>query len=292
MNIRSIVPLLGLGVFITLVAARAQEKIIRQASLTSEKMIFVNVEGGLGSFVLRKSSDPSTVYSLVQNENDDDDAIATVTYVVKNNKGMLRIELNTDPEEGGLSEIMHLLKGRHGGRWRLELTDKVPMDIRLEYGAGEADLDFSGLNVAGLRLETGASSLRMRSSSPNPGRIGTVAITAGLGSIESESLGNLNFERLRFEGGLGSYQLDLTGALRDGAQIRAEVGMGSLDIVLPAHTGVVAHCEDSFLSSSNFHRFVRVDDDVYQTPNYRNAVRRVKMNLESGIGSVSVRRED
>ena len=288
MKSRWIVLALALGLIAVGGFVHAQEKTVRQSLLTSEEGMFVKIEGGLGSFLIRKG-DPNTAYTLVQAENDSKNTQATITYEVQNKRGVLTIDLNSDHGEGGISDIMHLFKGTHGGRWRLELTDKIPIDLDMEFGAGEANLDLTGLNITGLNIETGASSLVVRSASLNPGRIRTLSISAGLGSIESESLGNLNFEHFRFEGGLGSYQLDLTGALRDGARIRAEVGLGSLDIQLPEHVGVMARCEDSFLSSSKFHQFVRVNDNVYQTPNYRSAARKVKLNVESGIGSVSVK---
>ncbi len=278
------------AVGITLNSTSAQEKLIRQAALTGETAMIVRIEGGMGSLHVRRGAS-NTAFSLVQLSGESDDARPSVRYNIKDDKGVLTVELNVNENEDGdgLAELLHLFKGKHGGTWRLELTDRVPIDFRMEFGAGEAALDLTGLVLAGLRLETGASSLRIRSAEPNTARIGTVSITAGLGSIESESLGNLNFDRMRFEGGLGSYELDLSGALRDGAQIRAEVGLGSLDILVPAQVGILAYCEDNFLSSSDLHRFVRLEDDVYASPNYKQSSRKVKMNLESGLGSVSVR---
>ena len=266
-----------LGAGMALHAVSAQEKLIRQVPLSGESTMLVRIEGGMGTLLVRRGAS-NTAFSLVQISREADEAVPMVQYNVKDNKGVLTVELNGNENEDGdgLAQLLHIFKGKHGGSWRLELTDRVPIDFRMEFGAGEATLDLTGLVMTGLRLETGASSLRIRSSEPNTGRIGTVSITAGLGSIESESLGNLNFDRMRFEGGLGSYELDLSGALRDGAQIRAEVGLGSLDILVPMQVGILAFCEDNFLSSSDLHRFVRVDDDVYASPNYKQSSTRTK----------------
>lgn len=279
------------GAFVFVIAfplLQAQEQVLRTASLTTEHALQVNVEGGFGTLhVLRGPGD--AVYAVKSIGEEQDHQRVTVSYSVKDRTGVLHVELNTGADEDGLSDLLHLFKGSSGGRWQLELTDQIPIDYRMEFGGGHADLDFSGLRISNIRLEAGASSLNIRMKTPNPERLKLVSISAGLGSIHSESLGNLNFERLRFEGGLGSYSLDLSGAIRDGAKIYAEVGLGSLDILIPQSLGVRATCDDSWLSSARFHRFERADDESYQTPNYSSASRRVSMSLESGIGSVSVR---
>jgi hypothetical protein len=267
---------------------RAQEQVLRTASLTSERQLQVNVEGGFGTLQLRRGP-ADAVYAIKSIGEEEKNQHVSVSYNVKDHIGVLHIELNTNADEDGLSDLIHLFKGNNGGQWRLELTDQIPIDYRMEFGAGDADLDFSGLKISNLQLETGASSLSIRMKSPNPERVKLVIISAGLGSIHSESLGNLNFEKFRFEGGLGSYTLDLGGAMRDGARISAEVGLGSLDILIPESIGVRASCDESWLSSARFPRFERIDNERYQTPNYSSASRRISMSLESGIGSVSVR---
>lgn len=46
---------------------------------------------------------------------------------------------------------------RRGMEWNLRLTDEIPLSLEFEVGAGEYNLDLSGLRVTELELETGAS---------------------------------------------------------------------------------------------------------------------------------------
>jgi uncharacterized protein DUF2154 len=51
--------------------------------------------------------------------------------------------------------------GKAKNHWDLRLNDKVPLDLKVEFGAGEARLNLGSLTLSGLNVEIGAGTLRL-----------------------------------------------------------------------------------------------------------------------------------
>jgi hypothetical protein len=59
-----------------------------------------------------------------------------------------------EPETGGLPDLRGITDFRN--EWGLRLNDQVPMDLSVEMGAGNSDLQLSGLSLTGLDVSLGA----------------------------------------------------------------------------------------------------------------------------------------
>jgi hypothetical protein len=171
----------------------------------------------------------------------------------------------------------------------MTISDRVPVRLDIALGAGEAFLNLDGLHIREFHLDAGAGSVRIDVDSPNPEEIGDVSISAGVGSVKARKLGNLRFRSLEFEGGIGEYHLDCTGMMRDEARIRTDIGVGSLVVVLPEGIAAKAVTSEHWFNSTKMYRFVRQSDNLYVTENFSQKGKRVYLDLESGLGSVSVR---
>jgi hypothetical protein len=284
-------PILIVALFVLVVPfLYAQNAKTRHAVYSGEQALRVSVEGGYGTVHIRRTTGDK-VYVFTEKGDADAPLNASVKYKTASGKGYLKIELNTreDEDEDFIESLACLVKGHASGNYYLDLTDRIPIDLAFELGAGEARLDLTGLKITGMNLETGASDMHVITREQNTVPMRTATISAGVGNVKAEGLGFLNFEHLTFEGGLGSCHLDLSGEMRNDASVSAEIGMGSLIIVLPKDLGVRMKSNDSFLSRTNYHRFIRMNDDTYETPAYLGATRRISMNINSGIGSVSVK---
>ncbi|MGE5645968.1 MAG: toast rack family protein [Acidobacteriota bacterium] len=51
--------------------------------------------------------------------------------------------------------------GEQDNRWDLRLNDRVPLDLRVNLGAGQGDLKLSGMNVRRLEVAIGAGELKL-----------------------------------------------------------------------------------------------------------------------------------
>ena len=265
----------------------AQEIRYREAPLSTESVLHVSIVGGQGTFVLKRTTG-NEVYTVREKSDDDSPARIDTRYEIKGDAGFLSLDLNSSNDGDDLDALSTLFSGGKTHAYFITLTDKIPVYLDITIGAGDGRLDFTGLRLRSITMECGAASMRIRVGEPNVELLRECRIAAGIGKVISDRLGNLNFEHLYFEGGVGEYRLDFSGKLRDRARINADLGVGSLDVYFPTDVGVLARKEDNWLNTTRFARFTETGNGEYSSENYKAAERRVLFEVQSGIGSVSV----
>lgn len=180
----------------------------------------------------------------------------------------------------------------HDNIWDMTLSNRLPIDARLEIGVCEADVELGGLPLTGLKVEMGAASGTISFSEPNPKRLKEINIEAGASSLKLLDLGNARFDYMKFSGGAGSFDLDFRGKFEGESEVVIEVGVASADIILPEGVAVRIEAEeDNWFSSIDIpkRKLERVDDGVYESRDYAEAANRILLKIEVGLGSVDVR---
>lgn len=178
------------------------------------------------------------------------------------------------------------LGNRNEAEMDLELRRGLPMDLRLEFGAGRADVDLGGLAMEGLRLSTGASEARVDISRPNPLGMDRARLEIGAADFTARRLGNLNARRIDVSAGVGDVTLELTGEWRRDATVSIEMGLGSLQLRVPRGVGLRLE-KSTFLTSLDAPDLVR-RDGVWYTPDWEAAERRITVEVEAAFGSIEV----
>jgi hypothetical protein len=125
--------------------------------------------------------------------------------------------------------------------WDVRLNENVPMKLDLETGAGESQIDFSGLKAEEISLKTGASSSEMTL----PARAGKVRVKVESGAasvvlrvpdgvaarIEVQSgLAGISIDPHRFPRSGSGYQSPDYDRAENSADIRIETGVGSVEV--------------------------------------------------------------
>jgi hypothetical protein len=263
----------------------------KKIPLGNEKELKAIVEGGLADVTIARGTAASILDASMDLE-DEDSPRGSVDYTTRGGIGYVSVDLSPDggEEKGSKKKDGHI--NIHSSTWKLLYTDAVPISFDIELGLGEADIDMSGLSVKDFDLSTGASSVRLAWNEPNKNAIETMTIEAGLSKFKAMGLGNANFRKLNFEGGVGRYSLDFHGNLKKEVDVDAEVGLGSLTIVIPSNIGVRVIYEKNWMTDLEIDRdFAEQDDDTYQTANYSTAAGRINLRVEAGFGSVEIRRD-
>jgi hypothetical protein len=125
--------------------------------------------------------------------------------------------------------------------WEIRLTDAVPLSLRVESGASEAELDLTNLRVTELRLSTGASSTEIRL--PTAAGNTTVRVEAGAASVKVWVPQGVA-ARIRAEGGLSEIKVDPSRFPREGiyyqspgygtaankVELSVQMGVGSVEV--------------------------------------------------------------
>lgn len=158
-------------------------------------------------------------------------AAPTVNYAVDNGVGTLRIEQESESHVVGNSNII----------WKLKVNDNVPLEMKVDMGAGRGDLDFSKTDLTRLEVNIGAGQVNANLTGERakdlqaeihggvgeaivrlPKNIGVVAtVHGGLGSIDVHGLKeedgryvnaaygkSPNTLSLTVEGGIGHIRLE------------------------------------------------------------------------------------
>ncbi len=207
----------------------------------------------------------------------------TVDYDVNGSTGHLTAE--SDHKDNGNIDT-------DDNKWEVRLSRDYPLELSLDIGACDAEIDLGGLRLEDLSIDVGATSTSITFSEPNPGEMRELRFEAGASSVKATKLGNANFRECSFDGGAASLDLDFRGDYRGASDISVTVGMGSADIVLPK--GVPCRIEGAdagFLSSVDIHGgdLDKLSDDVYESPDFDKAEVRIVLRLDVGVGSANVR---
>ncbi len=260
------------------------QPVTKQFPLTSERELTVIIDVSFGTLVFERA--PKGVVAVVRYDEAEDESDQLHVQYDVGTRGKLRIRSKSR------SSVFNE-KDRHINDRRIivQYTDRIPISFDVELGAGRGELDLTGLKVQELRISTGASDVYMTCNEPNPIIADNIEIESGVSKFTAENLANLNFRRMAFSGGVGSYRLDFGGELMNDADASIDVGLGSVIVVIPERTHARVHYDDGWFSrfslAGDFHK---AKSGVYETEGYDDAGKRLDVRIDSGLGSVKIRR--
>lgn len=245
--------------------------------LDDARSVQVRVEFGAGRFELAGDAKGQLMEGLFETESDDLEVL--VNYRRRGDRGVL--DLTTEDFE-------HSFSGRFRNDWSVGLAQGVPLELDFDLGAVEAELDLTGLSITDMQLDVGAADCVILWDEPNPERLRDLDIQTGASSLRVEGLGHARFDRLRFDGGLGDFELDFSGEWTHSAEAAFEVGLGELVLLVPEGIGVRI-VTDKALASVKVDRNFEQDGDAYESENYHTSEIKLDISVELGMGSLVVR---
>lgn len=158
-----------------------------------------------------------------------------VDYEVRNAEGRLSVRMPSRPRLN--------LTGNMRYEWTIALTDRLPLDLAVTMGAGEARLDLGALDLRSLQMNLGAGDATIDLVGDATNDL-TADITAGAGALTLRVPSDVGVRVLGHRDGLGTYSAD--GFIQDGdalvnpawenADVRFEItlrrGVGDVTIEL------------------------------------------------------------
>ena len=170
--------------------------------------------------------------------------------------------------------------------WNLKLGE-APIDLSLNTGAYEGDLNLSGLSITKLNISDGASKATVRFDSLNPVEMEELTYKTGASDVELIGLGNANVKDVYFDSGVGSYTLDFTGDLQDDMEVRANSGMSDMTIVVPANAQARIILEGG-LSNVDANGTWTISGNTYECG---TSGPMITINLDMAVGNLNLRQE-
>ncbi len=270
--------ILALAAAAALVPAAASAQDWRTVTQTrqraGEKQLQVDVQYGAGKLNIQPARDNTLYRATIEYDADLFDP------VTRYRDGQLTVGV-----EGTGKHLR--LKDRQGGEMRLELSPDVPLDLTLEFGAVEADMELGGLHIEKAEIHTGASETEVRFSHPNASECRRAEFAVGAAAFRAYGLGNLNCRNLKVDAGVGDITLDFTGEWRGDVNAELNVALGSANLVLPRDVGVRVN-KDTFLASFDSSQFTKRNGEFY-SENWEQAQHRLVIDVSGALGSINVR---
>jgi hypothetical protein len=175
-----------------------------------------------------------------------------------------------------------------GGDMQLALAKTVPLDMSMELGAVQADIDLSGLTVERLKMDIGASETTIRFDTLNRTRMRALDLNIGAASVRAVRMGNANVRDITAKIGVGSLDLDLGGDWTGEMDLTTEVALGSVTVHVPRDVGVRLEVE-KFLASIDTEGMTK-RGDTYYSDNWDSAKRRVRIRAHATLGGFELDR--
>lgn len=274
--------------FLLLSFATAYEnprKVEKQIPLQNEEYVDVSIEFGAGHLDIAPTNE-SIIYSGIFIY---DKLEPRIRYSQLGSEGKLDFRMSEQgvKEEEQSNVTLHSLDDIHKNEWQLNFSEKITYDFDIEMGAAESEFNLGGLKIKNLRLECGASKILIDFSKPNPIVMDKLKIETGVSQFGAENLLKANFKEMRFEGGIGDYQLKFDGELEENIDVFIDVSLGALTIYIPADVPFRIDCDRSILSSLTVEGAYQKNEHWY-SGNYDSKDPFIDFTINSGIGSISI----
>jgi hypothetical protein len=117
-------------------------------------------------------------------------------------------------------------------KWDLALGSQ-PMNLNIQAGAYQGDIELGGLALQTLEVTDGASEVNLKFSLPNLVEMDYLHYMTGASKVKLSNLGNANFSTMLFRSGAGDYTLDFSGGLKRDTLVVVESGISQVVIIVP-----------------------------------------------------------
>jgi len=263
----------------------------REIGRTTEKELNVVLSSSFGGVTVSRGQ-PEKILVADANADGNEDARMSVEYSIRNRVGYMDVSLGHEPKEGERKKGGFKVGNIENKNWYLHFSDAIPISFDIQLGVGKGEFDLSGLQVKDFNLSSGACEVDLTFDQPNKSSIDNISIESGVSKFTGRNLGNANFKRLKFQGGVGAYTLDFSGALKNEVDVDVDVGVGLLTIIIPNDVGAKIFYEKSWVSRLDCARdFQSVADNEYVSGNYGSTPGKMNIRIDSGLGSVRVKRK-
>ena len=160
----------------------------------------------------------------------------------------------------------------HNLLWDVGLSPEIPMDLSIDGGVGEADLDLSQLIITKLNLDSGVGDMTI--ILPSTGSIYEVEVGVGVGRVELRLEDDID-ATIEIDGGVGDTIVIVPSGV--GVRLVGEIGVG--DINVPGNYSHTSIDEDNFIGESG----------VWESPQYGDTVHSVTIVFNGGVGNFTIR---
>lgn len=273
------------------VVAQTQQH-FKVESSRSYKVISLNYSASSGVCYMGpgETGDPLSVYSSKDIED--------FNYSFDKNSNNGNMAINLELEEKNKQSFSQSISSRvfennneEENVWKVFLTEEVPYRLNLNYGIGAAFIDLSGLSVERLKVHTGSANVNIGylTSFANPIEMKEMFVKVDLGNVKVRQLYKARAKKIIAEVGFGNMLLDLAETPTIASHIRASVGAGTLEILIPkSDCPIIIHVKSSMLCDVKLTKsFIEIEDNVFVNADYdEDADNLLRFDVDVALGNI------
>ncbi len=286
----SITPVLaGVGANITAAGSSPTTLFAERTIITIDEVLAddvnrmeIEIEFGLGGISVERGNPVKAVTGYLQ--YDEEYIRPEIDYRVRG--GVARFSLATESTRGTWEGLR--MPDMESPESELYFTTRIPMEINFSCGLGEANLDLGELQVTELNLENGLGETTLDFSALNSVELRQIEVGNGLGKLTARNLSNSRAEKLNFDCGLGSADLDFSGETLRDMSVDVNIGLGSVTMFIPRGFNVEMEAEENFLSSIDTRDMVIRGGGRYQSENFDPRKPTLYITASVGLGSINI----
>ncbi len=201
-------------------------------------------------------------------------------------------EFRSSSLSDGLVFAMMRSSEEENNYWKVHFDDKKIFNLDLNYGVGNADIDLSNSSIKSFKLKSGTADINVDYTHNRPNKIemDTFQVQVDMGTFTSSHLELARARHIIANIGFGRALLDLDEANNQRCNIKASVGAGNLDIIIPdKNVPIIIYLKESPLCGVKLAPgFEQVEKNVYVNMAYSSkAEDLLTFNVDVALGSVS-----
>lgn len=171
---------------------------------------------------------------------------------------------------------------------RLDLARSVPVSLRLQTDASEADLDLGGMRLTSVAIESGASDAVLHFDAPNRQPMERLDLDVGAASLRARGLANARAREVRVKVGVGNADLDFGGDWTGDLDLELQIALGKASLQVPEDVGVRVETS-RFLGSFEREGFEK-RGDAYYSANWDRARYKLRIDSRMVLGKLEITR--
>jgi hypothetical protein len=176
--------------------------------------------------------------------------------------------------------------GRNAGEAVLQLGRSTPLDVAVRLDVAMATLDFGGLALRRLAVQSSASEVRVAFDAPNAVAMEALELDVSAATLTALGLANANTARLRIGARAAGAEVHLDGQWARDLEVDLDVALGSVILYVPADVGVQLDARRILAKVDA--AGLRRSGDQYLSANWDTAPRKVRVRASATVGKVQL----
>ncbi len=169
--------------------------------------------------------------------------------------------------------------------WNLKLGTENPLELSIDAGAYESDIQIGDIQLEKLSIDDGASNSKVTFKSPNKVTMTSLKYHTGASQVELVNLANANFKEMDFDSGAGSYTLDFNGDLTQDAEVSIKSGLSNMKIIIPADMNTLVTLSGG-VNNVSLKGTWTVNSNKYRT--LTSSGPRLEIDIDMGVGNLEL----